>query len=118
MGKGRPAREGRSSSPHRDRDRRHPAAPEHRPSQGPRPQEDQGRTRGHRGHAAQMTNSFKHTYQGHPFTPEADALALQIGVMVAKAPGTHKDKFLALLAVVQALGVTTEMFSPSVELHK
>lgn len=56
-------------------------------------------------------SSYRHTYKGEAFTPEADALALKIGGVVAKARGTHKDKFLALLAVIQALGVTTDMFS-------
>lgn len=50
-------------------------------------------------------------HKGKPLSPEADALALRVAKMVAKARGTHTDKFTALVAVMAALGVADEMYA-------
>ena len=48
-------------------------------------------------------------YRGQPFTPAAEALAMKIGKVAAKAKGTPEDKFVALVACLKALGVPVEM---------
>ena len=55
------------------------------------------------------------TYRGKAFTPEADALALSVGKLVAKARATHADKFVALIAVIKALGVPDDHYATLAE---
>lgn len=44
------------------------------------------------------------------WTPTAEALAVRVAKLVAKARGTHGEKFLALCAALQALGVADSMY--------